>query len=216
VRKPLAPFVGYLVAFYLTWTIVWVHGVYPWATRTIGGATLTYALVSLTFRFLIWILPVFAYLRYIDDVDPFEYLLLKLRWRHGILTGAALSVLNFIGTTARVGMPHITTAYVTWNSILGTSILVGFFEEIPFRGFMLRKLQERFDFWTSALISSLLFVAVHVPGWAMIGTLTARNVVSIFLIGSVLAIVVRYAKSLWAPIVAHSMNDFMSYVVFHI
>ena len=36
---------------------------------------------------------------------------------------------------------------MTWNSVLGTSLGIGFFEEIPFRGFILQKLGARMNFW---------------------------------------------------------------------
>ena len=215
-KKPLIPFIGYLAFFYLAWTFVWVHGVYPWATKTIGDATLVYALINFAFRLLIWVLPVFWYLRYIDHVDIWDYLQLKQRWRRGVAVGLTISVINFSGTMIRLGRPDWGNAHVTWNSVLGTSILVGVFEEIPFRGFILQKLRERFDFVTSTVISSILFVGAHIPGWIMLGSLTAYNIIFIFAFGAVMAIILRYSQSLWAPIISHSLNDGLSHVIFHI
>jgi membrane protease YdiL (CAAX protease family) len=216
VKKPLAPLIGYLAFFYLAWTFGWVHGVYPWATRALGDATLVYALVSIACRLLIWVLPVLGYLRYIDHVNAFEYLKLKQNWKRGLIVALTLSIVNFVGTVARVGWPDWSSAHVTWNSVIGTSILVGVFEEIPFRGFILQKLQERFDFGTSLIVSSLLFVGAHIPGWIMLGALTADKVIYIFAFGAAMAIILRYTKSLWAPIVTHSLNDGLSNVIFHI
>jgi membrane protease YdiL (CAAX protease family) len=216
VKKPLAPFIGYLAFFYLAWTFGWVHGVYPWATRALGEATWVYALVNIVCRLLIWVLPVWGYLRYIDRVNAFEYLKLKQYWKRGLIVALTLSIINFIGTMARVGLPDWSSVHVTWNSVIGTSILVGLFEEIPFRGFILQKLQERFDFGTSLVVSSLLFAGAHIPGWIMLGVLTASKVVYIFAFGSAMAIILRYSKSLWAPIVTHSLNDCLSHVIFHI
>lgn len=215
-KKALAPFIGYLVFFYLAWTLVWVYGVYPWATKALGDATFTYAIVSIVCRLLIWVLPVFSYLHYIDNVDVFEYLKLKHSWKRAIVIGLTLSVINFLGTMMRVGVPDWSSAHLTWNSVLGTSILVGVFEEIPFRGFILQKLQERFEFVTSLVISSLLFCGAHIPGWIMHGSLRAHNVIYICAFGAVMAIIFRYAKSLWAPIITHSLNDCLSNVIFHI
>jgi membrane protease YdiL (CAAX protease family) len=215
-KKHLGPFIAYLVFFYVTWTFVWVYGVYPWATRVVGNTTLQYALINFAFRFGIWVLPVFAYLRWVDRVEPFEYLQLTQHWKRGLVVGLVLSVVNLMGTAARLGMPDWGHAYITWNSVLGTSALIGVFEEIPFRGFVLRKLQERFDFWTATVISSVLFVGAHVPGWLMLGSLKANNVVYIFVFGVVMAIILKYSRSLWAPIVTHSLNDGISNVLFHI
>ena len=215
-KKPLVPFIGYLAFFYLAWTFIWVYGIYPWANRTIGDATLAYALINIVVRFSVWVLPVFGYLRYVDRVEVLEYLRLKQHWRRGVVIGLTLSVINFVGTMVRIGPPVWSSAHVTWNSILGTSILIGVFEEIPFRGFVLQKLQERFDFATSAVISSALFVGAHIPGWILLGSFTGSRAVYIFVFGCLMATVLRYSRSLWAAIIAHSLNDGLSNVLFHI
>jgi len=215
-QRPLIPLIGYLACFYLAWTFVWVYGVYPWANKTIGDATLVYALINFFFRLVIWVLPVVAYLRYIDHVEVLQYLQLKQHWKRGVIVGLLLTVINVLGTLWRIGPPVWSTAHVTWNSIVGTSILVGVFEEIPFRGFLLQKLQERFDFVTSTVISSALFVGAHVPGWIMLGALTASHIAYIFGFGTIMAIILRYSQSLWAPIISHSLNDGLSNVIFHI
>jgi membrane protease YdiL (CAAX protease family) len=38
----------------------------------------------------------------------------------------------------------------------------------------------------------------------------------VFLFGVMMAIVLRYGKSLWAPIITHSTNDFIAFVLFHL
>jgi membrane protease YdiL (CAAX protease family) len=63
----------------------------------------------------------------------------------------------------RFGWP--AAPHLTWNSLLGTSIGVGFFEEIPFRGYILMKLATRMNFWLANMLTSLLFVGGHRPGW---------------------------------------------------
>ena len=215
-KNPVFPFVGYLSCFYLAWTLVWVHRVYPWATRTIGDARLMYALINIACRLLIWVLPVLLYLRYLDQVNVWEYLQLKQHWKRGVIVGLTISAINFLGMMIRIGQPAWESAHVTWNSILGTSLLVGVFEEVPFRGFVLQKLQERLNGVTSTIISSVLFVGAHIPGWIMLGTFTAYKVLYIFVFGAVMAVIFRYSQSLWAPIVTHSLNDGLSSVIFHI
>ena len=115
VKNPFIPFIGYLSFFYLAWALVWVYSVYPWATRTIGDATLMYALINIAFRLLIWVLPVFLYLRYIDHVNVWEYLQLKQYWRRGVIVGLTISVINFLGMMVRIGQPAWGSAHVTWN-----------------------------------------------------------------------------------------------------
>lgn len=210
----LTPFLAYVAAFHLAW-LAWPFLVYP-RLLAIGDATLAYALLNLGLRLLIWVLPVLLYLRYVDGVEPFGYLGLRRHVGRGVAVAAAVTVLNLLGSIARFGPPHPVAQSITWNSVLGTSLLVGVIEEIPYRGFILQKLAERVDFWLANAITSLLFVAVHVPGWIALHALAAPKAASIFVFGVVMAAVFRWSASLWAPIIAHSANDFMSFILFHV
>lgn len=205
-------FLAYIVGFHVAWA-AWPLFVYP-RLQAIGERTLTYALINLTIRMAVWVVPVLLYLRWIDGVNPIDYLKLRPKIGRGIAIGLALTLVNLLGMFARFGLPDPTLERVTWNSVLGTSFLVGFIEEIPYRGFMLRKFTERYGFWTANAITSLLFVAIHVPGWIVLGTLRIYTVATILIFAIVMAIVARYSDSLWAPIVAHSGNDFLSFVLF--
>lgn len=209
-----SPFIAYLLLFYGCW-IAWVYLIYP-PMQALGPATLVYALANIATRLLLWVIPVFVYLRYIDHVHPIAYLKLNHLWKRGILLGLAFSLLNFLGMLLRFGPPHFSIHDLTWNSILSTSILIGFFEEIPFRGFLFQKLRERFAFWLANLLSSLLFLGIHLPGWIMLHTLTWSNVLSIFVLGVIFATMFYYSKTLWSSIITHSLNDFLSSVLFHI
>jgi membrane protease YdiL (CAAX protease family) len=193
----------------------YVFGIYPWM-KSLGDRTLLYALVNLSLRLLVWVLPVFLYLRHIDHQDPIEYLKLKQNWRRGVVIGLALSLLNFLGSMARFGAPHPSVQSLTWNSVIGTSFLIGLIEEIPYRGFILQKFEERYGFWVAFLLSSLLFLSIHIPGWMSLHLLKAESAISVFIFGAVMAIVFRYGKSLWGPIIAHSLNDFIAFIVFRV
>jgi uncharacterized protein len=210
----LAPFLAYVIAFHLVW-VAWPYLVYPRLTA-VGDTTLTYALLNIGLRLLLWVVPVLLYLRYVDRVEPLGYLKLKHRVRRGVVVALVLTALNFFGSIARFGLPHPDMRSVTWNSVLGTSFLVGFIEEIPYRGFMLQKFAEHVDFRFANLITSLLFVVVHLPGWISLHMVSTGRVASIFIFSVVMAEAFRYSTSLWAPILAHSGNDFLSFMLFHV
>ena len=184
--------------------------------QALRTATLAYALANFAARVLLWVMPVFLYLRFMDHVHPVAYLKLNQYWKRGVLLGLALSLLNFFGMLLRFGPPHPSLHAVTWNSVFSTSILIGVFEEIPFRGFVFQKLQEQFPFWTANLLSSLLFLGIHLPGWIMLHTLTWSNVLSIFVLGVMFAVIFYFSKTLWSSIITHSLNDFLSSVLFHL
>ena len=208
----LAPFVVYVVVFHVAWT-AWPFLIYP-RLLAIGSDTLTYALVSIGLRMLIWVVPVWLYLRFVDGVDPVAYLKLRHHVGRGVLVAIALTALNLAGSLVRFGVPHLSLERVTWHSVLGTSVLVGFIEEIPYRGFILQKLGERLDFWLANVITSLLFLSIHLPGWVALHTLRADAAATVFALGVLFAIAFRYSGSLWAAILTHSANDFLSFVIF--
>ena len=209
--SPASPFLVYVIVFHLAW-IGWPFIIYPRLTA-IGETTLLYAIVNIALRLLIWIVPVWLYIRLIDGVDPFHYLKLR-RFGRGAMVGMALTALNFLGSLARFGAPHVALHRLTWNAVLGTSLLVGLIEEIPYRGFILQKLEERIGFQRANLITSILFVSIHLPGWVALHALRADVVTTVFILSIVFGLAFQYTGSLWAAVVTHSGNDFLSFVIF--
>ncbi len=209
---PSTAFYIYLIAFHAAW-VGYVVRIYPWM-QSLGSRSLLYALTNLAIRILVWILPVFVFLRYIDHVDPMEYLKLKQDWKRGLLIGVVLSIANFLGSMLRFGAPHPSADSITWNSVLSTSLLIGFIEEIPYRGFILQKFETQYGFWTANLLSSLLFFSIHLPGWISLHLLSTGGALFVFLLGVVLAMVFKYGRSLWGSIITHSLNDFLAAVLF--
>jgi membrane protease YdiL (CAAX protease family) len=214
-KQRFAPFLVYLIVFHAFWMWGYVFWIYPWM-KSLGDRTLLYAVVNVTLRLLVWVAPVFLYLRHIDQRDPIDYLKLKQHWRRGVIIGLTLSLLNFLGAMARFGAPHPNLQSLTWNSVIGTSLLIGFIEEIPYRGFILQKFEERYGFWVANLLSSLLFLSIHLPGWISLHLLKAESVISVFIFGALLAVIFRYGKSLWGSIIAHSLNDCIASVIFRL
>lgn len=91
------------------------------------------------------------------------------------------------------------------------TISVGFNEEIYFRGFILKFLEQKGS--KKAIIgSSVIFGVLH-----LINALNGKNTFYLilqmsfaFLVGLVLAEIVTITKSLWVPIIWHASHDFIS------
>ncbi len=208
-------FAWYVIRFFTVWT-AYVWFVYP-RVAALGLDSLAYALLNTSLKALIWVVPVFLYLRLIMGVPILADLKLRHRWRRGLLTGLVVGLVYGGSNVLRFGVPTLSQSHVTWNSILSTSIAVGVIEEIPFRGLILQQLQERYVFWLANAISSALFLLIHVPGWVKLGDAVSGNAVDragILIFGFVMAGTLRYSGSLWSCIVAHDINDFCSAVLF--
>jgi membrane protease YdiL (CAAX protease family) len=74
-------------------------------------------------------------------------------------------------------------------------------EELLFRGALLSHLRAYFNPWVAAIVSGVIFAAIHPQGWAAIPILGS--------IGFVLAMVRQWRRSLLASIAAHALNNGM-------
>ncbi len=176
-------------------------------------------LVQIAARLGYWTLPVVVYLA-ASGRGVFDYLKLRrnvvrgLAWGLGV--GAALVVTSIVGAYVMNHAVHVKfdfDAQLWWKGV----VLVGFSEEVVFRGFLLPQLAERMSFRAANLLQAAMFLAMHVPGWILLhqfvlpGILTSLGFV--FLIGVVLGIAWKRSGSLWACIVIHSVNNFCSYAL---
>src|SRR6185295_7078627 len=111
-RFAFKDFLVYVVGFHLAW-IAWPYFIYP-RLVALGDTTLVYALLNIGLRLLLWVGPVFLYLRYVDEVDPCDYLRLRDRVRRGVIVAGVITALNFVGSLARFGLPHPSMQSITW------------------------------------------------------------------------------------------------------
>jgi len=206
-------FILYLAAFNLLWTayVLLIYG----HVQALGEGTFAHAAASIGVRLLLWIMPVYLYLKFVDRVDAACYLQLSSNWRRGLLIGLGLSALDLVGSILRFGQPHMAWNLVTWNTVLRSAFCVGFVEEIPFRGFILSKLTARVNFWIANFLTSVLFVSAHLPGWLMLHLFTVPRVLTIFIFSFTMGVVLKYSRSLWTCIAAHNGNDAISFFLFH-
>jgi membrane protease YdiL (CAAX protease family) len=206
-------FAVYIGSFVITWAayvlLVYRH------VQALGDDSFVYAAANVAIRLTVWVLPVLLMLKVVDRTEPLRALGLTDDWKRGVLVGFGLSALLLAIALLRFGWPHDIGRYVTWNSILSASFGIGFFEEIPFRGFILQNLQTRMNFWIANGLTSLVFVSMHLPGWFMLHLFTPGLSVNVFALSFAWGMVFRYSGSIWSCIISHSANDFISSVLFH-
>jgi membrane protease YdiL (CAAX protease family) len=103
---------------------------------------------------------------------------------------------------------------LTPHHLVGALLVAPIFEELLFRGAMLRALRERgLGRGPAVLASALAFAALHLPGWIVHKGLDPSIVASFFGVaafGVVLGHLGWRAPSLWAPIALHAANNLLS------
>jgi uncharacterized protein len=207
----LANLALYVTTFFGVW-IFYVFLIYP-SVSALGTNTLQFALLNLTAKLLIWVLPVFLYLCLVDKTDPLTYLKFRSNWKKAAIFTLLGTTFYFLVYLLQYGPPAWQSKNVSWHSILNVSFSVGFIEEILFRGFILQKLAEKINFWTANLLTALLFLLIHIPGWFWLGSLAKMfgvGMLSIALFGFVMGVLLRFSRSIWPAIITHSLNDFFS------
>ncbi|MED1555420.1 CPBP family intramembrane glutamic endopeptidase [Bacillus paramycoides] len=88
--------------------------------------------------------------------------------------------------------------------LIGSAILTPIFEELIFRGFMLRFFSERFPFWIAAILTSLFFGVAH--------TYSLGIMVSAFFAGLMMAILYKKTNSIIPTILFHIINNMVAFL----
>ena len=172
-------------------------------------------LTSLCLYIFLFIGPTVFYLKYIDKVNPLNYLKLDSNVLSGIIKAILISgfiVLFFLLKNKTYSLRHISFRADIFL-ILG-KMLVGPLEEIPFRGFYLQKFKESMGFLMANLISSALFASMHII--VMLGSTTnlIYSFVYIMIIGLWMGYIFEKTKSLWCVSIIHSIYDLAIWLLF--
>lgn len=172
-------------------------------------------------KFAVWVVPAFVFVRAWMGEPPLRYLKLTTRPRaKGLAVAAAAGLLFFsgiilfesftsgrnLGPLYRAGLPAVV------STALAVSVSP-VWEEILFRGFLLNALWERAGFWRANLLTALLFVLVHWPHWLWAGGFQPSLVpvsASVLILGLFLGLVLRWTNSLWPCVLLHAFNNFLS------
>jgi membrane protease YdiL (CAAX protease family) len=167
-------------------------------------------------RLITWTLPVILLVK-----NPFYYLKLRHNFSKGVIVGTLVGcLLVFIRILSIYLWKGCVDIDLKLNPHIwfGEIIFVGLSEEVVFRGLILQKIQESSNFWLANIVSSALFILIHVPYWILIqkyelDTAMLQHSLSIMWISLLLGFVLKKSKSLWACMIIHSINNFMSWTV---
>lgn len=200
----------------LVWTIVWTLKVYlvdprfEWFTTDAGG--FVFWTVA---KILIWVLPALWLIklsgRSFKEVFNFANWKGWLVWGGGI--GFLVTLTGFIPkyfSGQRFFPPEFSFA------LINVLIIAPIFEEFLIRGAILGNLRESYSFLTANIVSSVLFVGLHLPGWYFAGSLVENltkpvgGALSILFLGLLFGYAVYRSKSVGGGMIAHFLNNLSS------
>ena len=173
----------------------------------LSEATSTFLNASI--KVLVWIFPVWLYIKYYLHANPIKYLKIK-NVNKGMFWGISLSLL--------LGLCFAFEVYIlndqsfnfklSLNNYMNGILLVGITEEIVFRGFILQELNKILSFWKANIITSFLFLIIHYAIWIYDGVFfDLWSHIYVFLIGIFFGLIFKKTRSLWSVIILHSFHN---------
>jgi len=207
----------FLLFFFAAWTAR-ATVLYQYDLRLPAGAPRV--AYQATVKFALWVVPACVYLRLAGQRRLGRALGLTTPFgrRAALWTLVGISLVAADVALSRLLLwPNPAPApFSRWPALVLGGAPTVLFEEILFRGFLLRELQARARFWPANLLTAALFMLAHVPNWLW----TRGPVPSVwFDLGAVFALaclfgyVVRQGRSLWPGVAAHFANNFLVAVV---
>jgi membrane protease YdiL (CAAX protease family) len=180
------------------------------------------ALYSNGVKLLIWVVPAVLFAWFAAGENPLRYLGLVGRFsaKNWLV---CLSILTmFLGAIFLVetnfGGKHLlfpSPPAITIGGI-GFYLISPTLEEVLFRGLIQNELQRRTSNWSAILLTSILFVGIHLPHWLWRNGFSiplAANCVGVFLFSLLAGWIFLRGESLWLAILAHIANNTLASVL---
>lgn len=172
---------------------------------------------------LIWVLPFLllaAKQKQEGAIPPKQLFGFHFHWK-SFLPALALSTLYILCGMLLTHSGWWISPTLPIAQELGKLLIVGFVEELVYRGFGLNRLSSFLSGRAANLISSLFFAALHLPayfirgyrGIPFSGAAMLTQAISAFILGLIFGLIFQKSKSVWAPAIIHFWYDF-SFVLF--
>lgn len=122
-----------------------------------------------------------------------------------------LYILGGLGAALALGLPPAQV--MLW--VLINTLIVGFSEELMFRGVMLRSLRLRLSIWPAVIATSLAFGAVHSLNILTTGEVAQSLIQSCAaaLSGLIFIALRLRSGSIWPPMLLHGLWDFATFTL---
>lgn len=160
--------------------------------------------IALALAFLLAVKTVIGW-RDLGFVKPDLMGSLKLLWL------PAIYLALFLALAIILGLPPLSVALFVFLNTL----IVGFSEEIMFRGVLFRGLLSRLSIWPAMITTSVLFGSVHILNVFLTGKLgeAAVQAVTAGMSGFLFMALLIRTGSIWVPIIYHALWDFGTFMV---
>jgi len=178
------------------------------------------AMIVLEYSMIIFmVILLWLFMKFIDK-QPFIQIGLQTKGRlkefnYGILLGFIIMATAFLFLFSINEIVFNNFSFNLYKVLLSFILFVGvsIFEEVVFRGYLLKNLLESFNPFVALFISSIFFSLIHGSN----PNVTTLGLCNIFLAGFFLGASYVFTKNLWFPIALHfSWNFFQAMFGFNV
>jgi hypothetical protein len=205
----------YIIAFYTIWAL-FEFLMKPIIDNICPGEIISEIVKTVVIKNLVWVLPAALLVHhYKDDVciGLKEMFTTKVKWLKFLPVFLFFVLYPLICGYLRKGSLTLDSD-LDVKQVIAFSF-VGITEEMVFRGWLLNAMvgKERTNQWKAILLSSLMFVAIHIPTWTIHGQLTEvflhLGFVQIIILSIVFSITFLKSRNILVPVALHMIWDFL-------
>ena len=207
----------FLVVFFDVWTF---RATLFFAVDESIASPTARAAYSNLLKLILWVLPAAAFGHWLRSTPPAKYLGLSAMpsLRNWLLCLAAtfiflLAVTLFTLTLGGKSFSAVSLALLPTVLGLLQFVISPLLEELLFRGMVMKELMALLPTYLATLLTSLLFVGIHLPFWLSHGgptPATLTNAIGVFVFSILACWLYAKSGSIWPPTQAHIANNILS------
>ena len=204
----------FIVCLFAIWS---VRATFLYAIDTSIGPDALRTVYSVSVKLILWVLPAFGYVYWVRHASPFHYLGISVmpsagKWLKylGVIVlflGAQVAFATIVG--GKPLSPAGISVAITLPGVLAF-VVSPFLEELLFRGLLLHELAELLPRCGANVLTSLLFVGIHLPFWLAHGGPSATmltNTAAVFIFSLLAGWLYLDSASIWPSTLAHIANN---------
>ena len=204
-----------ILAFVFIFFLLWIARQYLNLYVELSFSDYLRTVSSIVIKIIFWILLSFIYSKVVYKENLFKKLEFKNNIK-GLLYALTfgLLLLSLILAYSYISKGTLFDFNISLRGFVSAVVFAPIIEEIVFRGLILNKLKLSIPFFWANLLTAVLFVLIHLPGWLICGDgISLENSLSILLVSFIWGYMYKKSNSFLSPVLGHALNNFISMIV---
>lgn len=195
--------------------LLWIARQYLYLYVELSFSDYLRTVSSIVIKIIFWVLLSFIYFKTVYKENIFKKLEFKNNKKgilYALIFGLFLLTLNLVYNYISQGT--LFDFNVSLRGFISAVAFAPIIEETVFRGLILNKLKLSIPFFWANLLTAVLFVLIHFPGWLIWGDgISLETSLSILLVSFIWGYMYKKSNSFLSTILGHAFNNLISMIV---